>query len=241
MMLLVRLLLAHLLGDFLLQPDRWVQSKENRTFRSPYLYLHTLLHGLLAWMLVADPDFWPKALVLALSHGLIDLTKLRCQNETNRRAWFVADQLLHLVVICGIALWQEGETRWIAYPDNGFLVIVTGIVLLTTPASILIKTIISGWTPEDKNNDGSLSNAGHYIGILERLFVYGFILMGQFGAIGFLLGAKSVFRFGDLTRANDRKLTEYVLIGTLLSYGIALLAGLAVSALLPQVAEAVFY
>jgi hypothetical protein len=42
---------------------------------------------------------------------------------------------------------------------------------------------------------------------------------------GFLLAAKSVFRFGDLKESKDRKLTEYVLIGTLLSFGIALLAG----------------
>jgi hypothetical protein len=52
--------------------------------------------------------------------------------------------------------------------------------------------------------------------------------MGYFDAIGFLLAAKSIFRFGDLKEAKDRKLTEYVLIGTLLSFGIALLIGLLV-------------
>jgi hypothetical protein len=52
--------------------------------------------------------------------------------------------------------------------------------------------------------------------------------MGHFDAIGFLLAAKSIFRFGDLKEAKDRKLTEYVLIGTLLSFGIALLIGLLV-------------
>jgi len=39
------------------------------------------------------------------------------------------------------------------------------------------------------------------------------------------LAAKSIFRFGDLKEAKDRKLTEYVLVGTLLSFGIALLVG----------------
>jgi hypothetical protein len=46
--------------------------------------------------------------------------------------------------------------------------------------------------------------------------------------IGFLLAAKSVFRFGDLTRAKNRKLTEYILIGTLLSFLIAIATGLIV-------------
>ncbi|MDX1471964.1 MAG: DUF3307 domain-containing protein, partial [Flavobacteriaceae bacterium] len=72
-------------------------------------------------------------------------------------------------------------------------------------------------------------DAGKYIGILERLFVFTFILLGHWEAVGFLLTAKSVFRFGDLKDSRHRKLTEYVLIGTLLSFGIATLTALAVS------------
>jgi hypothetical protein len=64
--------------------------------------------------------------------------------------------------------------------------------------------------------------------MLERLLIYCFILTGHFEAIGFLLAAKSIFRFGDLKEAQDRKLTEYVLIGTLLSFGIAIATGLLV-------------
>ncbi|HLV52538.1 MAG TPA: hypothetical protein VKY29_00860, partial [Cryomorphaceae bacterium] len=48
----------------------------------------------------------------------------------------------------------------------------------------------------------------------------------QWAAIGFLMAAKSIFRFGDLTRAKDRRLTEYILIGTFLSFGIALAVGM---------------
>lgn len=69
----------------------------------------------------------------------------------------------------------------------------------------------------------SLDNAGRYIGMLERLFIFVFILSGELSAIGFLLAAKSVFRFGDLSKAKDRKLTEYILIGTFLSFGLAIL------------------
>ena len=71
------------------------------------------------------------------------------------------------------------------------------------------------------DDSSSLNNAGMYIGILERLFVFVFIVMGQWQAIGLLIAAKSVFRFSDLTRAKDRKLTEYILIGTLLSFALA--------------------
>ena len=107
------------------------------------------------------------------------------------------------------------------------------MVLITKPTSIIIKNIISIWTPENKGKkDNSLQNAGNFIGILERLFVFYFVLTNHIEAIGFLLAAKSIFRFGDLKEAKDRKLTEYVLIGTLLSFGIAFILAIVVNYLL---------
>ena len=51
------------------------------------------------------------------------------------------------------------------------------------------------------------------------------MFMGQFAGIGFLVATKTIFRFGDLTKNKDMKLTEYMMLGTLLSYAIALLVG----------------
>ncbi len=229
MILFVKLLLAHLLGDFLLQPNSWVADKEVKRHRSIYMYLHIVLHGAVAWMIVGEIEFGIYALLLTVTHGLIDYAKLRFQRESTKRNWFVIDQVLHLLVIALIAIWYANPTATFTAPANEFWIVLTGVLFLTQPTSILIKNVISVWTPENKDAaDGSLQNAGNYIGILERLFVICFILTGHFEAIGFLLGAKSIFRFGDLMEAKERKLTEYVLIGTLLSFGIAMLAGLLV-------------
>ena len=46
------------------------------------------------------------------------------------------------------------------------------------------------------------------------------ILVGQFSAVGLILAAKSVLRF----RSNVKN--EYILVGTLLSFGIAVLIGI---------------
>ena len=229
MIIFVKLLLAHLLGDFLLQPTSWVLDKENKKYKSKYLYIHTFLHGILAWIFVGEITFGWFALALALAHGGIDLMKLQFQNNKTKRTWFVLDQILHLITIAIIiGLYKNLSIDFAAF-NNQFWVLMTGILVLTKPTSIVIKNIISIWTPECKNkNDDSLENAGNYIGILERLFVFCFILTVHFEAIGFLLAAKSIFRFGDLKEAKDRKLTEYVLIGTLLSFGIAILTGLLV-------------
>ena len=77
-----------------------------------------------------------------------------------------------------------------------------------------------------------LPNAGKWIGYLERILVLTFIFTGNIEGIGFLLAAKSVFRFGELNRAKDIRTTEYVLIGTFTSFAIAILAGFAAKWLL---------
>ena len=228
MIIFVKLLLAHLLGDFLLQPTSWVLDKESRKHKSIYLYIHILLHFILAWVLVGWTDFVWFAILLAVTHGGIDFLKLHFQKNKTKRNWFVIDQLLHLTMLLVITLLYTNKRIDFTAFDNRFWIFATGILLLTKPTSILIKNIISIWTPENKTSDDSLSNAGNYIGILERLFVFYFVITAHFEAIGFLLAAKSIFRFGDLKEAKDRKLTEYVLIGTLLSFGIALLTGLLV-------------
>ncbi|WP_264536750.1 DUF3307 domain-containing protein [Flavobacterium sp. N1736] len=236
MILFIKLLLAHLLGDFIWQPNAWVADKEAKKHKSIYLYLHILLHGVLAAILAGEIQFIPYAVLIAVSHGIIDLIKLHFQKSKTKRTWFIADQIAHVLVLIAIVLCYQNETINFLWFDNQFWIFITGFLLITKPTSIFIKTIISIWSPETENSnqDNSLANAGNYIGILERLFVFGFILTGHFEAIGFLLAAKSIFRFGDLKEAKDRKLTEYVLIGTLISFGVAITIGLLVQTLLLQ-------
>ncbi len=236
MILFIKLLLVHLLGDFIWQPNSWVIDKEAKKHKSIFLTLHILLHGVLAAVLVGEIQFIPYAVLIAVTHGIIDLIKLSFQKPKTKRTWFVADQITHILILIGVVLLYENKSIIYFWQINEFWILATGILLLTKPASIFIKTIISIWSPESQNSnqDNSLANAGNYIGILERLFVFGFILTGHFEAIGFLLAAKSIFRFGDLKEAKDRKLTEYVLIGTLISFGISILTGLIVQALLLQ-------
>ncbi|WP_343614298.1 DUF3307 domain-containing protein [Flavobacterium sp.] len=236
MILFIKLLLAHLLGDFIWQPNSWVAHKEAHKHKSIYLYLHILLHGILAAVLAGEISFIPYAVLIAVTHGIIDLIKLHFQKNKNKRTWFVVDQIAHLLILIGITLLYENENIDFLWFDNRFWILLTGILLVTKPASIFIKTIISIWSPESQNShqDNSLASAGNYIGILERLLTVCFILTGHFEAIGFLLAAKSIFRFGDLKEAKDRKLTEYVMIGTLISFGIAIITGLILQALLLQ-------
>ena len=47
MNILLKLFLAHLVGDFLLQPGKWVKAKEEKKLAAWQLYVHSILHGLL--------------------------------------------------------------------------------------------------------------------------------------------------------------------------------------------------
>ena len=91
MMILLKLMLAHFLGDFLLQPKSWIEDKELNKLTSPKLYLHILLHGLLVFLVLWNIQYWSLALALMFAHGVIDIIKLYAQKETSKTKWFLID------------------------------------------------------------------------------------------------------------------------------------------------------
>ncbi|MEM5566357.1 DUF3307 domain-containing protein [Psychroserpens sp. AS72] len=229
LILFIKLILAHLIGDFLFQPEKWVKHKNKHKHTSKYLYLHILVHVVaLMVVLLFDTRYWLGFLIIIISHYLIDLLKLHLRTKKNNRWLFAVDQLAHLIVIALVVnIYEPYFSKLLDYNFNKILLLLACLIAVTTMASIVMKTIISKWKIEDKDDkEDSLEDAGAYIGMLERVFVFLFIILGFWEGVGFLLAAKSIFRFGDLSRAKDRKLTEYVLIGTLLSFGLAMVIGL---------------
>ncbi|MDD7884881.1 DUF3307 domain-containing protein [Flavivirga sp. 57AJ16] len=227
-MILLKLLLAHLIGDFFLQPQKWVREKEKKKLKSPKLYLHILIHVVLIIVLLWDTSLWPIVVTIGVSHLLIDGLKLIIQKKKTKRLLFFIDQLLHILVIMGSYFLYTNHTFHLeAFINENNLLLLTCLAFLTIPVSIIMKTIFFKWNISEltKNNE-SLKDAGKYIGILERILVFIFIILNHWEAVGFLITAKSVFRFGDLKESKDRQLTEYILIGTLISFGIAIITGI---------------
>ncbi|WP_458526398.1 DUF3307 domain-containing protein [Onishia taeanensis] len=236
---LLGLLLAHLSGDFLLQPHRWVEERGGHKHRAKALYLHASLHGLLVLVVMGIAGSTVSgaitaAVAVAVSHGGIDLCKAHL--EPNRLRWFLLDQLLHLVVLAGVWLAWLGSLQpladaisWLASPRT--LTLAAAYLLITRPMAIAIALAMRPWS-EDVTNPGTLIAAGARIGMLERFLVLTLVLLDELTAVGFLLTAKSVLRFGDLRERSDRKLTEYVLLGTLLSVSATVALGLVARALL---------
>ena len=144
---------------------------------------------------------------------------------------FIIDQIVHITVI--VALWscllgnyaEGGPTLSRIWADPKIWIFVTAYLLVLKPSSILLNLFIKQWMPHDSKNDETLPHAGLWIGYLERILILTFIFTHNFEGVGFLLAAKSIFRFGELNKAKEIKITEYVLIGTLASFTIATVIG----------------
>jgi hypothetical protein len=72
---------------------------------------------------------------------------------------------------------------------------------------------------EDRTAGGVGLARGRVVGILERAILLTLFLFGEYAAIGYVLAAKTLVRFKSL---EDPERAEYLLIGTLASFALAM-------------------
>lgn len=228
--LLIRLLLAHLTADFLLQSKAWIISKKQKQWRSPPMYWHTLVIILLTYLF---SGIWDKILIpvlIGMSHLAIDIWKSYRKDTVIS---FVSDQMLHLLALLLAWLFYTGLSvdviafTVIIFSSPQWMIILSAYIFVMWPVSFLIARITGPWQSEISPEMG-LQEAGRWIGIWERFLTLTFVLIDQLAGIGFLITAKSILRFNDLKNATDRKNAEYILIGTMISITFALVTGLLV-------------
>lgn len=227
---LTKLLLAHLLTDFVLQPTSWIQSRNAKHFASMHLYLHGLVTAIVALLLVGF-EYWLIGLVIFVTHTLIDGWK---SYQTDNVRYFLIDQFLHLLVIvgCWYALfYQPTDIRnfWEQINTKTVWITLTAFVFLTQPAAILIAQLTKNWRAQIQNGE-SLGNAGKWIGMIERIIILVLVLNQQYALVGLLMTAKGLLRFNEPNRQEVK--TEYLVIGTLISFGLAALTGILVTQLI---------
>ena len=109
-----------------------------------------------------------------------------------------------------------------------------GLLMVLNEANIILRYLLQVMGLESLGTKGEEVDqqeysTGRLIGLLERIFVFLFVLLNQFTAIGFILAAKGVARFQDF---KSRTFAEYVLIGTLLSALLAMAVAFVVKGVL---------
>lgn len=239
--LFLSLLVAHLLADFLLQSDEDIARKAEPAF----FFKHIATVTVLSWVFAGNWTNWIIPLVIAVTHGLLDCGKLAGQ----RRGWcdtrlFAWDQVGHVAVIFGLTVLH-------AYSDDTFnfwhatfgdiyptiLLVAAGLVVAVFVGGLVIGKASAEFLEQINSNRAAdpecsaadaaklregLRHGGQVIGQLERALIFFFVLIGSPEAVAFLIAAKSIFRFGELTK-HSRNEAEYILIGTLMSFGWGLL------------------
>lgn len=238
-LLLVKLFLAHILTDFIFQTKKSLERKEQGTI---WLVWHGVITAAVATLLFYTSGYEGGKIFLFLwvlcTHTVIDWVKIYTLKKDalpkQKLYWFLYDQLAHLVAI--LIFWifffhkvdKIGE--WFMHTANSSYVLAyaTGYIFLTYPTAILMRELLQvfDFKPKQQENteDKGLANAGKAIGILERIIIFTLVIVNQYTAIGFLVAAKSILRIkGD---GNEGELkTEYIIVGTFLSFGIAIIVG----------------
>lgn len=233
--LFIRLLIAHLAGDFIFQQKSWIMHRSAKKWRSGYLYANAGIVAGLSWLLSGYLQNWLIPLLIFVVHAGIDTAK---SYAPDKPVIFTIDQALHLAATA-IAAWfylgyadTELFFGWL-FNNMPFWTYIAAYLMVMWPMGIVIAMLTRRWQSDNETSEG-LRDAGRYIGMLERILILTFFFMNQFSAIGFLVAAKSVLRFGDIRDSHNRKSAEYILIGTMISFAAAIFTGLLAQWLLNQ-------
>lgn len=209
------LIAAHVIADFMLQTDILVRRKNSPAF----LALHGAIHAAVSYIALQAWGCWQAPVFIVVVHTLIDFVKQCSGNES--AGVFVVDQVAHVISLAILA-WLVFRFTWITeFAGVGYtqLVMASGFIACVRGAGFLIAKVAARLIEENDFELDGLQNGGKLIGQLERCIIFLFMFNDQPMAIGFLFAAKSILRFEE---ARQQKLAEYILIGTLLSFSLAI-------------------
>lgn len=237
-LLLLRLLAAHMIAGFLLQRKLLADDKSFHVWHAKSFYFQSFATALLVYSFSWRWGSWWLLLLVFVSHLIIDGFRARSGDGI---LVFIAGQIIHIAVLILGWLWliHANYLTVFAFVRAILLNRVTWVLLLASlsvlwPTGVLIGRITEPWRREfDKELTDGLKKAGLWIGFLERLLIVAFVLLQSYEMIGFLIAAKSILRYGELSSGKDggkknsivQKKTEYILIGTMLSFTVALAIG----------------
>ena len=225
---IIPLLTAHFIADFIFQTDEDVKRKHSTLVFGKHILIVTILSYLLVgiWYCITIP------MVILVSHTLIDLLKKTIKKDS--LTIFLVDQAAHYLVIIGLSIYLESEFRgttnlfWFNMWGNVYvktMVIIIALILITKFSSIIISYIIKPFQTKifkSENNNKDEIKTGRLIGYLERIIILVLFLADLPAVVGFLITAKSILRYSEIKSEQDKVMVEYVLIGTLLSFTIGI-------------------
>lgn len=138
---------------------------------------------------------------------------------------FITDQIAHVLILTVLYFTFDlsiettklyGFIQWPYF--NNLAIYCLIFVILWDPTAVFIKKLFTYIIEDNSCVEEDDPQVGRIIGKLERIIISILVLSNQFGAIGFVLTAKSIARYKQL---EDKKFAEKYLVGTLTSVLIA--------------------
>ncbi len=243
-------LIAHLIGDFLLQTEQMIAEK--RAYKIRGFLKHSLVIILLTFFTThyyGIKQSFIYALLIGLTHLAVDGVKVLLEDGKSsgtKLFFFLADQTLHLILLLtftrffrtttidpAVAAFYQKFFRPGVIPvfadQNSFfpfdlekaLWVVCIYLAAIFGGTVLITRMLEWLT--NRPQEERVQRLGRAIGVMERLILITLVAADAISAMGFVLAAKSLARYKEL---NDREFAEYYLVGTLASFSLALFAGL---------------
>ncbi len=240
------LMIGHLLGDFYFQTD---SMAENKTKSIRVTALHCFIYSVVMYsVLVLGTGRLRECFFLTILIGALHLCidGIKCvvhkvfKSEKYQLIIFFMDQMVHIILLYAVAYiytinvdinWIPGISEGIIDGIYGYLIIISVFLFCGKPASVIVSKVfdmIPKTIQEAQGNDEDKTEKvknedvkiGSWIGILEREIMLILGLMGEYGAIGFVIAAKSLARHKQF---DTPAFAEKYLIGTLLSSLMALM------------------
>ena len=190
------LLMAHMVSDFVFQTTASCKNKAEKHWRSGHQYIHALIVFGLAWLVSWDVCFWWGALAIGVAHFVIDMWK---SYRADNVKWFALDQVLHLLVIAGVAYaWTNCHVWSLPFGiELWYVAAAVALLVCWKPANIFIKLMLKHYSVNMPTEKESGFNAGALIGTIERWLILLFVCLGRYDALGLLIAAKSIIRFSE--------------------------------------------
>lgn len=208
------LIASHAIADFFLQPDALVKRKE----KVNCLLVHGSIHAALTYIVLQVWTCWQAPIFVLFAHMLIDFVKQHLTNDGTKA--FILDQLFHVLSLLVLARLLAHVAGLTTFTGIGFrpFILFAGFITTVQGSGFFIAKFAKQLTEKNNLQLDGLIDGGKLIGQLERALIFLFIFIDQPAGIGFLVAAKSILRFEEAKR---QKMAEYVLIGTLLSFSLA--------------------
>jgi hypothetical protein len=233
-------LCLYVLLEFVIQRKKQTVVESEFTSKKILTYVALQFFGSLAFLLWVLPpennDFiyigigvfiklLGTVLRLFIDSKLTEFKKYKsCENDEEKNT-FISNYIkirffiYHFIVIYAtLGIWSSvdyagSRNSIFSFASQTISLYITVFIVLTIVANQVFKIYFSQYNPQKDTKEDNVKS-GSLIGSLERIVMMMLLIAGQWIGLTIVIAAKSIARFKQL---EDKKFSEYYLIGTLFS------------------------